>query len=404
VAQHLIRETNRNRIDTIRDERALDAAMAQLPVNRSPIAIESSLFWQSRYTHRAPCAVQSNGRHSEGGSEVAQVLTGTVFEVPLSPAGTLTSVDVYISSHCNRRCTYCFLPSDFFTSGKRMSLDSFSDVVSWSQRHGVDEITLLGGEPSLHPYFAEMASLASAHGMKVRVVTNGARRFRRLLAEGAIGPHNLARVAVSLDSLDQAVQDEFRGPGAWHDAIATIDLLREHGVPFDINVTAVKQMLAGIAELIDFADQAGCCRVNVHWASTMGIGSGLDPYQIPDQDEWERLVGRIGSRVERRPDFIVEIERGFLAEGDQLTGCALVDFSNLQILPDGSAYRCGLLVDQDEMASLSMTGDQVRLVRPGYGEELLRSFMEPSCDACPVMQAHGRRACIYDKVSSVLHP
>jgi len=336
---------------------------------------------------------------------MAQPLVGAALDVPWEPAsvGSLTSVDVYVTTNCNRRCTYCFLPTEFFASGRRMSLDSFSGVVDWSQRHGVGEITLLGGEPSLHPDFTEMASLASARGMNVRVVTNGARRFRRLLAEGAVGPHNLSRVAVSLDTLDQTVQDEFRGPGAWQDAMTTVSLLREHGVLFDINVTAVKPVLTGIPALIDFADQAGCRRVNVHWPSTMGIGSDLDPQQLPERDEWEALVGWVEKREERRPDFFVEIERGFLAEGEQLTGCALTDSSNLQILPDGSAYRCGLLVDQAEMASLSMTGDQIRLVRPEHGEELLLPGMS-SCDACPVMQVYGRRACIYDKVSSVRHP
>jgi MoaA/NifB/PqqE/SkfB family radical SAM enzyme len=337
---------------------------------------------------------------------MAQPLVGTTLDMPWepSPTGSLTSVDVYIATHCNRRCTYCFLTSDFLASGKRMSLDSFSDVVSWSQRNGVNEITLLGGEPSLHPAFAEMASLASDRGLNVRVVTNGARRFRDLLAAGAVGPHNLTRVAVSLDSLDQTVQDDFRGPRAWQDAMATVGLLREHGVLFDINVTAVKPMLPGIAALIDFADQAGCRRVNVHWPSTMGIGSGLDPDQIPDRDEWQSLVSWVEKRVERRPDFFVEIERGFLAEGEQLTGCALTGSSNLQILPDGSAYRCGLLVDRGEMASLFMMGDQLRLVRPSDGEELLRSSISHPCDACPAVQAYGRRACIYDKVSSVSHP
>ena len=83
-------------------------------------------------------------------------------------------------------------------------------------------MALLGGEPSLHPSFAAMVTLAIEQGMEVRVVTNGARQFRRLLADGAIGPHNLTRVAVSLDTLDEKVQDEFRGPGAWQDAMATI--------------------------------------------------------------------------------------------------------------------------------------------------------------------------------------
>jgi hypothetical protein len=31
----------------------------------------------------------------------------------------------------------------------------------------------------------------------------------------------------------------------------------------------------------------------------------------------------------------------------------------------------------------------------------LRADWLPSCDSCPVMRADGRRACIYDKVSSV---
>ena len=117
---------------------------------------------------------------------------------PVSPNGHLESVDVYITSQCNRRCTYCFLPADFFASGARMSMERFAEVVSWSQRHGVREITLLGGEPSLHRSFLAMVSLAAAHGLKVRVVTNGARQFQRMLVATTIGKHNLSRVAVSL--------------------------------------------------------------------------------------------------------------------------------------------------------------------------------------------------------------
>jgi MoaA/NifB/PqqE/SkfB family radical SAM enzyme len=318
-----------------------------------------------------------------------------------SPNGQLTSVDVYITSQCNRRCTYCFLPAEFFSSGARMDMERFAGIVTWSQRHGVREITLLGGEPSLHPSFAAMVSYAATHHFEVRVVTNGARRFQRLVADTTIGIHNLSRVAVSLDTIDQAVQDRFRGHGAWQDAIDTIGLLRTNGVPFDLNVTAVRPVLSGLDELIGFAEREGCRRVNIHWPSTMGLGGGLSADDIPGQDEWAALVRRIASRVEQRPGFFVEIERGFLAEDEPLSGCALADFSNLEVMPDGRAYRCGLLVDQPAMASLTMTGDELRLSRPGYGEALLLSIMPSSCDGCPVMRAEGRRACIFDKASSV---
>jgi MoaA/NifB/PqqE/SkfB family radical SAM enzyme len=237
--------------------------------------------------------------------------------------------------------------------------------------------------------------------MDVRVVTNGARSFRRQLADGTVPAADLARVAVSLDTLDPAVQDEFRGPGAWRDAMETIDLLTEHSVVFDINVTAVRPVLNGLDELIEFADDKGCRRVNIHWPSTIGIGTTLDPGAVPNRDEWQELTRRVARRTERRPDFYVEIERGYLADDEELAGCALADFSNLQILPDGRAYRCGLLVDQEEMASLAMTGGQLRLTSDAHGEERLRTDWLSSCDSCPVMHAEGRRACIYDKVSSL---
>jgi MoaA/NifB/PqqE/SkfB family radical SAM enzyme len=333
---------------------------------------------------------------------VGQRLVGTAFDglVELPAEHDLQSVDAYITSQCNRRCTYCFLPSDFFSSGQRMSAEAFSDVVAWCVRHHVGEVTLLGGEPSLHPAFPELVALAHGQGLAVRVVTNGARRFRLLIENGLIGWHNLSRVAVSLDTLDETVQDAFRGRGAWQDAMETIRLLRRSGILFDINVTGVRPALDGIGALIHFADEAGCRRVNVHWPSSIGLGADLAADHIPGRDEWRDLVLMVTKRVETRPDFFVEIERGFLGEGDPLTGCALNDFSNLQILPDGRAYRCGLLVDQEGMASLTMTGGQLRLTRPAFGEELLRSSTPLGCNACPAVQADGRRACIYDKASS----
>jgi molybdenum cofactor biosynthesis enzyme MoaA len=333
---------------------------------------------------------------------VAQSVLNAAFGAPAQPPnGRLMSVDAYITSQCNRRCTYCFLPTDFFSSGARMSMDLFAGVVAWSQRHGVGEITLLGGEPSLHTSFADMVTLANREGLNVRVVTNGARSFQRFISSGAGGPHNLSRVAVSLDTLDETLQDQLRGAGALRDARTTIGMLRDRGIPFDINVTAVRAVVDHLDGLIRFAARAGCRRVNIHWPSAMGIGSELKADQIPDQAEWEKLVRSVESRIEDQPGFFVEVERGFLAEDEPFTVCALTDFSNLQVLPDGRAYRCGLLVDQVDMASMSMVDGQLNFTNIGFGEEFLRSSMRPTCDGCPVIQEHSRRACIYDKIRSI---
>jgi hypothetical protein len=140
-------------------------------------------------------------------------------------------------------------------------------------------------------------------------------------------------------------------------------------------------------------------RVNIRWPSSILIGYTLDAGEIPDQDTWQALTRRIGQRADRGPDFFVEIERGFLEPDQPLTNCALVGFSNLQIMPDGRAFRCGLLADQAEMASLVMTDGELRRPRPDCGEEKYVPSPESACDGCPVKD--GRRACIYDKVSSL---
>ena len=312
----------------------------------------------------------------------------------------LHSLDAYITSRCNRRCTYCFLPAAYFRSGLLMSMGTFSGILSWARRHRLQEITLLGGEPSLHPQFAELVSLARQQQLEVRVVTNGAPAFRQALTGNLIGSHNLARVAISLDSVTPEVQDRLRGRGAWRDAMDTVGLLRERNITFDINVTGVRSVIAELNALIDFSDQSGCRRLNIHWPSTMGLGSSIPPSEIPDKSTWQSLVSQIKVRTETRGTFFIDIERGFLDEGEQLTTCALSNFSNLQILPDGRAYRCGLLVDQTEMASMTMTGDKLLMTAHDSGEELLRSQIGLSCQACPVMDADEHHTCITDRITS----
>jgi MoaA/NifB/PqqE/SkfB family radical SAM enzyme len=280
-----------------------------------------------------------------------------------------------------------------------MEIAEFAGIVEWSKQQGVTDITLLGGEPSLHRSFADMVRMAHGRGLDVRVVTNGHKRFRQLIEDRVVDPRHLSRVAVSFDSLDLEIQDSFRGAGAWHDATETIKVLQANGILFDINVTAVCSVLDGLPALIDFAEEAGCRRVNIHWPSSMGIGYTLDAGEIPDQDTWQALTRRIGQRADRGPDFFVEIERGFLEPDQPLTNCALIGFSNLQIMPDGRAFRCGLLADQADMASLVMTDGELRRTQADPGEDKYVPTSALACDGCPVKD--GRRACIYDKVSSL---
>src|SRR2546429_5809372 len=85
-----------------------------------------------------------------------------------------------------------------------------------------------------------------------------------------------------------------------------------------------------------------------------------------------------------------------LREGAPPRGYSLADSYNLQILPDGSAYRCGLLVDDREMASLRFARGEVLLDSDGGEERIKRGARD--CSSCPAIRSTERRACIYDKL------
>jgi organic radical activating enzyme len=92
----------------------------------------------------------------------------------------LSSVDLYINSQCNRRCAFCFLPDEYLASRVELSVGVASSIIEWCVGT-VEEITLLGGEPSLHPRMPEIAEMVASAHLKLRIVTNASPPFRQLL-------------------------------------------------------------------------------------------------------------------------------------------------------------------------------------------------------------------------------
>lgn len=84
--------------------------------------------------------------------------------------------NIAIASICNRSCDYCFaqpvgvgeaLSSHFMTRA------IFEQALDFVERSGIDDIRLLGGEPTLHPEFVGLLELALERGKPIRVFSNG---------------------------------------------------------------------------------------------------------------------------------------------------------------------------------------------------------------------------------------
>jgi molybdenum cofactor biosynthesis enzyme MoaA len=160
-----------------------------------------------------------------------------------------------------------------------MSIGTVAEIVRWTAESTIEEITLLGGEPAMHPDFVAIVALIKAAGLAVRTVTNGSSKFRAAMTHGPTSAA-MDRVAVSLDVPNPELFDQLRGRGAFKDAMRTIELLALARKQFDINFTVVKSALPYVRQMLRFAEDLVLCK---------NVGFSLRAF-----DAGEDLVGVLG--------------------------------------------------------------------------------------------------------------
>ncbi|MEJ2330416.1 MAG: radical SAM protein [Gammaproteobacteria bacterium] len=95
--------------------------------------------------------------------------------------------NVLLTTRCNLSCDYCFAKEKM--SGmprQRMTVDDAAKVIDFLKRSDFGQFRVMGGEPTLHPQFVDIVSLALRAEMRVDVLSNATWRedcadfFRRV--------------------------------------------------------------------------------------------------------------------------------------------------------------------------------------------------------------------------------
>lgn len=90
--------------------------------------------------------------------------------------------NIALTTYCNLHCPYCFADTMIQTEDiKNISLDKFKSICEWVLKdkppHSLGHIGLIGGEPTLHPQFKEILSIAddifNKHNCEGVLFTNG---------------------------------------------------------------------------------------------------------------------------------------------------------------------------------------------------------------------------------------
>ena len=242
---------------------------------------------------------------------------------------------VYITDRCNSRCIMC----DYWQYGQTfISRDYASALAQEFDRLQTKWILLSGGEPLLHPQWAEIAHVLSAGRRQLWLLTAGL----ALKRHADIAASLCKKITVSLDAATPEVYRSIRGVDAWEEVCNGIRAVVERNKDVSIRCTIQRQNFQQLPELIELAHNLGVTQISflavdvlthVAFARKEEIMSNL----ALDQDDlpvFDQVLADISKR------FALDFESGFIAETPAKLRGLRQYFAALHDLNDFPPVRC----------------------------------------------------------------
>jgi radical SAM protein with 4Fe4S-binding SPASM domain len=279
------------------------------------------------------------------------------------------------------------------TQARKMTLPQITDTLTAWRRMGSSKLTVLGGEPTLHPDFTAAVHAGRKLGYEqVITTTNGQAQARRKFS--LMQPADFAYVQVSLDGGSPGTHDGIRGTGTFTQALTTIAELTARGFDTRVICTVNRANTSDALRLLDIADDLGVSLVKYHVFSAIGNGhdnAGIalsPPEWVRFCDALEHAAPRYKARAWYQPAYARAGNMArYAAEGYQ--GCIGRTLDRISVFPSGQAYVCSYLFDTS-LHFAQMRDGQVVLNHGDNEFDLFTSaLVKHACGGCKAPACMG---------------
>lgn len=153
-----------------------------------------------------------------------------------------------ITLRCDLACTHCGSRAGRARPDELTTEQCF-DLIRQMAEMGVKEVTVIGGEAYLRDDWTDIIAEVRRRGMDC-TMTSGGRAITKERARAA-KQAGLMSVSISLDGLEES-HDQLRGvSGSFKAAIASIQNLREAGIPVSVNTQINKLSYRHLPQLLE---------------------------------------------------------------------------------------------------------------------------------------------------------
>ena len=299
-----------------------------------------------------------------------------------------------LTRRCNLACAHCYLDAVTRSDGDADEMTTaevtavLDDIAALSNE---TMVVLTGGEPLLRRDIEALARHGTGLGLMMVVGTNGTALTEARVE--SLKEAGIAGVGISLDSLDPAWHDGFRGmPGAWERTMAAIDACRKGGLRFQLHFSVMEQNAAELEDMIDFAKSAGAMVLNVFFLVCTGRGEKFTDISAVTYDDVLRRLTRAAHdekelmiRAKCAPHFkrmALELDPSWpitAAHGYEAGGC-MAGTRYCRVTPDGGVTPCPYM----EVSAGSLRRQPFAEIWRGAPvfRELRAPALEGRCGAC----------------------
>jgi AdoMet-dependent heme synthase len=198
-----------------------------------------------------------------------------------------------ITRKCHLACRHCrggATGEDY--KGELTTLESFKLLDNIATFNEPIIIILTGGEPMSRPDVYEIAKYG--HDLGLRMVMSPCGQLIDDESAEKIKESGIARLSLSIDGATAESHDSFRGvPGAFDSTIKGIEVLKRHGVDFQINTTVTKLNIHELPAILELAIKLGASAFHPFMLVPTGRGSALANLELTPEEyektlEWVR--------------------------------------------------------------------------------------------------------------------
>jgi len=184
---------------------------------------------------------------------------------------------------CNMRCLHCGSYAGASRENE-LSLEECESVADQLTALGCRQVTLGGGEPTLHPHWHELGGRLTDQGVRVNMISNGWHWTESHVEKAKAA--GLVNAAFSLDGFEKD-HDAFRREGSYGRVIRTIDRCVAAGLPVAINTTINTYNCRYLPELRDLLAEHGVFSWQLQIATPSGnLSEHLELVIKPEDMLW----------------------------------------------------------------------------------------------------------------------